>query len=549
MALKGKFLYIGDDGTFEEGMDGGLFITDVETQSPSNVIEKSWKSNTIPSNHVIDSITMDTQLLKVTVEWDGTAEDWNGTVSVNGQQIPFANISRLGSNARRFTGWINVDCTGLTEITAEHSSGASHVVPTNMQGNGPVISSVVFTGGYPGSQTEVKNGDAFQLLITFDTNESTPTSVEVYNFGACKNATVDITAQINNWPTTNQATIPVTIDYNGNTATALPARVSAANDFGTEGPTADTDDGGAVDGVNTVLVCDRVPSISFGSKTYPASQEALKDSETCSVVFNYNYTDSVVFSSPNSQLSITDPGVLAPSKTVTRINGDYNISSNNLRAVATRNANATTTTINTVVQIAHVDPVITVSTPATRLRSGGADGTAQQNHTITLSSNQRLRSIPTLSAPEGTFSAGFSGSVPGTSFTNTLGVNDSDGKGTFSWGSLVAENLAGKIQNVIANGAQYTLGGFVSRLMYFAPNADEVTMGVQVSDTSKLEALDKDEIAMTYYNNFDDQVRAYTICEPSNTLNPNGNIIHWNDAAQVAANTTGLSRIRIEEVV
>ena len=141
----------------------------------------------------------------------------------------------------------------------------------------------------------------------------------------------------------------------------------------------------------------------------------------------------------------------------------------------------------------------------------------------------------------------FSGSTPGSTFTASLAVHDNDTKGTYQWQSLSAQNLAGKITNIITGNDEYILGGFVERDMYFDPQANEKVMGVYVSDVNKLVAVDKDLIAMTFYGDLNDHVRGYSITGPSGVINNNGNILYWNDVMEVENNTTGLSFIRIRE--
>jgi len=143
----------------------------------------------------------------------------------------------------------------------------------------------------------------------------------------------------------------------------------------------------------------------------------------------------------------------------------------------------------------------------------------------------------------------FSGGVPGTSFTASLTVHDNDTKGIYTWQSLSAQNLAGKISNIITGNDEYTLGGFVERDMYFDPQANEVVMGTYVSDTAKVVGLDKDLIAMTFYGDLADHVRGYSFTSPSGVINDDGNILYWNDVSEVQNNTTGLSFIRIREDV
>lgn len=545
MAHKARFLYVNDDGDYQEGMSAGVFITDVQPQDGNDVVNPTYEPDTVGQN-VIQSIETDTELLRVTVQWDGTAYHYNGDVSINGTPIPMGNVSQI-DNTRRFEGFLDIDLGGEVEIIALHDDGAYGKADVTLQGVGPVITDIQFVGGYPGSQTEVKENDTFDLEVHFDPAGSEPSHVEVSNFGACKFGTFDLSGTELVWGTTHQATITVTIDATGTSVQALPARARARNDFGTFGATLDTDHDGTVDGTNRVNCNDQVPQLSFGAITYASGFDALKDSETADVAFSYSECDSILFTSPNNQLSITDDTTLETTKTVTRINGDYNVSVTNLRVVGQRDANDTQTTVNDVVFIAHVLPDITITEPAARLISGGNDGTSMQNHVITISSNQLLRSIPTLSAPVGSLSA-FSGSVPGSTFTATLGVHDNDARGVHTWASLVAVNLAGLTQNIITGDDTYEIGGFVERDIYFSPQSNEETLGVNIGDATKTVCLDKDLQAMTYQaSNLGDVRRGYTFTQPSGVFNANGNILYWNDVQDVENNTTGLSFIRIRE--
>ena len=168
---------------------------------------------------------------------------------------------------------------------------------------------------------------------------------------------------------------------------------------GTWGDYFESNDFGGTNGVHILALNNTRPSVTINSIVYPVGQYALKDTESVTVNVSESNVDSLVWSSPNSQLSITNP-TIAGNKTVSRASGGYNISDNNLRVVSSH-CNATQTTLDTIVWIAHDTPVISISTPAARLRSG----TTAQNHTITISSNQRTQATPTLSASVGTFLA------------------------------------------------------------------------------------------------------------------------------------------------
>lgn len=542
MAFKSRFLFVNDDGDYEEGMSGGVFITNVQPQNGSDVVDITWQSGIVGSS-LVESIETDTEEIIVTVEWDGTAYNWSGGVEVNG--VAVTGISEI-ENSRRFTGTVNIDLNGDLDIIAIHDDGAVHSVPVTLQGVGPEITTVVFINGYPGTQTEVKENDMFDIEVHFEPSGSEPSHVEVYNYGACKSGTFDLSGTELNWGSVHKATITITIDATSTSVQALSGRVRARNSFGTFGADGNTDDGGTSDGTNLVNCNDRHPSVSWGTISYPASQEALKGSETADVAFNYSFTDSVVFNSPNGDLSVYNDTLLESIKTVTRIAGTYNISTSNLRASAHRDANNTDTVASAIVRIADALPTITVNESAVRFQKGGNSGTSAQNHTVTISSNQQLISNPILVAPEGTLGT-FSG---GTSIYNaTITIHDNDTNGVYTWQSLVAINLANQTQNVISGNDTYEIGGFVERDIYFSAQSLEEALGTSVSDTTKLVAVDKDLIDMTFYADLDDHVRGYSITEPTMTYNATGNILFWNDVTDRENNTTGLSFIRIREDV
>ena len=543
MARRAKFLYLNDEGDYEQGMSAGVFITDVQPQNPSDVINITWIADAIHT--VVGSIETDTEQITVSVEWDGTAYHFNGEVHVNGHLV--TNVSQI-ANTRRFEGTVSFDLLGATEIIAEHSDGAYSKADVTLLGGGPEILDVKFVNGYPNTQTEVKENDTFEIEVHFDPAGSEPSHLEVNDFGACVYGLIDLSGTELDWGTVHKSTITGTIKSTSTTAQALPAQVRARNAFGTFGDTLNTNHtGGTVDEYDLVFCNDRTPAISFGNALYASGLDALKDAEIANVEFTWAYLDSIIFTSPNNELLITNTTVAESLKTVQRISGGYNVTQTNLRAVATRNANATQTTANKVVYIAHAYPSISISEPTTRLISGGNDGTSMQNHTITLASNQRLRSIPTLNAPEGNLSS-FGGTVPGTTFFATLGVHDNDDRGVFPWQSLSAENLAGQIQTVINGDDTYEIGGFVSRDIYFSPQANEAVLGTNVSDPIKTVCLDKDLQLMEYRaSDLSDYRRGYSFTDPSNVFNAQGNILFWCDVQDVENNTTGLSSIRIRE--
>jgi hypothetical protein len=539
---KARFLYVDDNGDYTEGMDGGVFITDVQPGG-TGIVQMDYKSGVI-GKQLPELIKSDDSTIIVTVEWDGIAYDWNGEVTVNG--VTVTNGQTISSDSRRFVGTATIPVdANTTEIVAMHNQGTITKVPFSFQGDGPVITNVIFVNGYPGSQTEVKEGDTFDLEITFDPNSSTPVGVEILNYGAMKfKAVNNITPDGN-----NKVVITGTVDSTSNSVQALPARVRAKNDFGTFGDTVDTNTGGGtVNGTNLINCNDLHPTIVFGTITYSSGLDALKNSETATIAMTTSNLDTISYSSPTSELSITNPNTDEATKTVTRQSGNYNVTNDNVQATAIRNANYAQTTASTVVNIANVLPVIVVTENSDRFQHDPAG----KDYTVTVTSNQLLRTMVSLTAPEGSLGS-FSGSVPGTVFTATITIDDDDTNGTYNWSSLSAENLSGLTQTTIDTSGShddtYVIGGFTERDIYFDPQAIQMPLGTYVSNTGKLHAVDKDLITMTFYTDLNDHVRGFSIVDSNGNYDATGNYLYWNDVAERESNTTGDSFIRIREEV
>lgn len=223
--------------------------------------------------------------------------------------------------------------------------------------------------------------------------------------------------------------------------------------------------------------------MSIDSITYPASQGALKNTEQATIATTLANYDTLNVSSPNGDLTVIDYS------TVQRLAGNYNVGTNNLQYEAIRTANGATTTVLDIVNIANVSAVINVSSPA-RLRSGGNNGTAAQDHTITITSNQQLYEAPSMATGSGSAGTWQGAWVGGPLvWTRALQVHDNDDKGSKSWGTLVATNLAGMVTSVISTSSTYILGGFVARDVSFqAFQTVSDVVNVAVLDYTKVEA-------------------------------------------------------------
>ena len=211
----------------------------------------------------------------------------------------------------------------------------------------------------------------------------------------------------------------------------------------------------------------------------------VPSTEPTSVVRNHAPLDrdweTIQYSTPLSELSLSNPTTFEATKIVTRIAGTYNVTNDNLQISANRSANDATTAVSAIIQIADADPVIAVTEPAARLISSPA-GT---DHEITISSDQIVGSVSLApAASTGTFQGSWVTGDGGETWTRDLRVVDTDIKGVHNWGALSVTNLAGKVVTTITGDDTYTLGGFSERDIFFAAFANESPLGVNVSNVS-----------------------------------------------------------------
>ena len=457
------------------GGSGWVYIADIDGQGGAPITDKDWQD---PAQTILQECTVTSLDITVTVRasyplvvLDGVEYDL--TQSGDGGHYQDA-IDITISGAKTLV---------VTVKDANGIAGASDSTIVNFDAP-PSITALSFSGAYPGAQTELKEDDNFNITLTSDKLFD---QVEVIDSEAGKSKVIGV-------GDTTSTTVAIDIADRGNTAVPRPARVRVRDaSSGAWSATRDTNFlGGTVNGVDLVLCNDLRPTVIIGAPTYPGAQLALKGSETATVPVTVSNADTADYDSPNSQLSIVNPNetpAFDTIKTVQRIAGGYNISTNNLRCAANRVANDATTTTQRVVQIADEAAQVSIVLPAARLRSGGNDGTSVQNHIITISSNQPLLSTPSMDEDVGggTFTGSWAGS--GDTYTRTLQVHDDDIKGTYNWQNLLATNLAGVVTTAITSGGSYVLGGFVARNLTFASFATTTLANVEVVDFTKLTAV------------------------------------------------------------
>lgn len=379
------------------------------------------------------------------------------------------------------------------EITAKNALGTEGETFTSSGTtvevlSGPVIVSTS-VGAYPTTdgtqQSELKNGDSIPVTFTFDTSNVNSVTFSGNNNTASGDQTVSSVSLSNKSATVNMS-ISGTDVSNNSGGQDLPFQ-AAARHLATN-----SQNGPVFSSGNTkVKVNNQTPTIATASITYPAGQQALKDSEQATVnmtVTNQGSTPNYTYSDPlGSELNITQVSTYQADKSVSRKGGGYNISNANFKLLVKRRENGSQSSKTAIVNIANTAPTLSIaSNGGARMRSGGNNNTSQQNYNIVISTGgQRLLQAPTLGAPHGTLGA-FDYSTTATTFTASMGVHDNDSKGDHNYSSINAVNLAGKTVTSISSGDEYTFGGFVSRTIDLSAQTNEVSINVLHVDYSKV---------------------------------------------------------------
>lgn len=512
---------------------GWIRIVDVTVALPDTVSNKVYED--APANTIIQSATVSTNAFNVVLEASWPSVEVNSTPAT----LPLVGTIYRGSVSVTLLADGDVTC----EVKSPDAGGPGSIDTVAIGIDAPpALTSLSFTGGYPGSQTELKAGDTFDVAWVAD---KLTDALQLTDSGAGNGALITFAPALS-------GTVTVTIPDRGTTAQQL-SLIAQARDSVTAalGGTRDTNaGGGGVDGTDVVTLNNLFPAVSIGSATYPGGQGALKGAESATVVVTTSDLDTILFDSPTSELTVTNPTTIETPKTVTRAAGSYNVSVNNFRATANRAANDATTIDQSVVNIANVAATVTVSEATARVRSGPAPG---NDTTITIASDQQLLSAPSLepAVSRGTFQGSWVGG-PST-YTRDLRVPDSENPGDGSsntWINLSATNLAGIVTTTITGDNTYVVGGFTARTINYAAFTANSTETVPVTDESKLTAgliSNGNQSVFQPFGTADTtDVGKEGWVAPTAASGPAVNIrmLH---SPSVAANTSGLTLADIEE--
>ena len=535
--LKTKIQHVEDSA-----VSGAVFITNIAPQAAgANVGEKVMSAD----GFTLESCSSTSPLVIVSVTAITGHTNYRPNIRIGGVLVPLV----AKADAPLWTGTLAItlpaaDKDGVSIVEATHDDGAISRVAVTTD-TAPVLSEAIFTGDYPVGQTELKAGDKFSIKFTSDVNV---VGYEIDDTGA-------FAATSGAFPAGKVINVAdVVIANRGVVSTAFGFRIRVKKASGSWSAWYDSKTVGGVDKVNTVKLNNVMPVVTFGTKVYPGAQTALKTADQATVNHTVTNYDTITYTS--DELTITAPTVFEAAKKATYKSGTYNVSVENFKIVAKRAANGATVTAETVVNIASVAPVISMTVPAARLRSGGRNGTTVQKHVITVTSTQALAAAPSMNAPEGAWeTAAWVANTAKTVWTRALEVHDDNAKGTFVFNTLQAAGLSGLIQSDFTGPSGYTLGGFVFRKLTMAawPNR-EAAIGTQVVDVAKLRATNLGKgttgsLNTAFQANLVNTLDKFTITGPTGVLNPTGNLWYNLDAPNASSNTSGSLSIEVEEVI
>ncbi|MCW6598776.1 hypothetical protein [Yersinia ruckeri] len=340
---------------------------------------------------------------------------------------------------------------------------------------------------------------------------------------------------------------------------------------------------GDVQNFNWVQVDNVYPTIEILSTTYPEGQQALKGSEKAVISYKAENIEKVVFTTPDDQVStdklemtFDQPDNQTFSKDVTRIGGEYNVTTKNFMAKAMKVSNGSSATVGQVVNIADKasEVVLTVKKSVTgsdgkvtwedsvdnRIQSSPADQALWVFFRFDLDADQKLLAAPAihLNGP-GVLKAG-STAKDANHFEYQVRAEDAEARATGVVELTTSANLAGvpcifKVDDVSKKALNaYALAGFVKRTLKVAawPNR-HVAIGVDVLDPANLQCSNLSKggsgsLNFQYQQNVKNMENGFTLTDGNDVFNVAGGYWFNCDQANALSNTTGEMLIELEEI-
>jgi hypothetical protein len=288
----------------------GIFITNITSDGITNKTTDSTQVQVGTSIPVLSAVVDDPNL-HLTVEWEGTSDEWTGYPTISGHDVTKQDTTATGSSSRRYRATKTIDFTDYKGNTIDIPvvfKGTTSIIQVEIAGEGPVAQSIVCDQVYPDGQDHFKAGDELTLTITFDSTDVQSVTLNTGNNLATQTET--FTSFESSTIINGKRVIVIKTDlhsgaFSTNVLKDLDVKVTAANSLGTTG--AEYTEPAIVPGMLGPVITD----ITFDADPYPGDQTELKTGDSINVHFTFdtNKVNRVQFNNSenttgNSQKSI-----------------------------------------------------------------------------------------------------------------------------------------------------------------------------------------------------------------------------------------------------
>lgn len=489
-----------------------IFITDVTPVAEGVVVDKQYVAGTVPQDSVVTECLANNTEVRIHFMAEAGI-NYSPTVDIDG--MPPTQILQDSDDTRLYVGYFDVSLVTDTEITISSNEGTSATVLVRLATQGPDVLTITNVT-FPGQQSAVKANDLITIEGTVDNEATALTGANAIASHMVVTFDVDDSAGVGAKSFVASASAS---SLSGQQAIMLVA----TNSIGTEGPEFTGP---------TINMDQTYPVITITGVTYPVGQTALKSNESATVNYTVEHGDDLSTAFENGSITLgtsTYSDVVATDLV-------YN-EGQNFEITSTRYNNGAVTRKTTNVRVAAIAPDLNVM-----FQGGGTyqSPMAPTQYNVTVSSDQDLST----------------GSLTGASLTDAAQtLNLLTGKINID---IFTANGQHQITASATNQAgietvevfEYTVRGFVKRTLTFDPASQSAPIGSNVVNAANVRVNYAGTAdLLTYVDNKNDIVDAFTVVNSDGTLNPNGDHLWLNDVAFTGSNTSGTLQVEIEEIL
>lgn len=343
----------------EDTTDFAFFSDAVDN---NGITEKTFYETPNPNTYLSGVTVASASDMRVSFQWDGPVDNYHGSASINGIDIPLENIVELGTDTRRFEGHLdNLNLAGETQISGL-ANGRSVILPLQELGAGPIPTNILIDSidnaiAKPGEllgETHLKEGDAINIYVEFDRDDIQ--AIKVHDYGLAKE--IDYTNYtLEDLTGVYRATIPVQVS---NREGSLSVAVQAVNTFGSTGVLKESSDFAHTSGARDLQQA--YPNIlSTDPTSYNGRTDGLREGELTTFSNNIsnwvNGIDTVSYTSLSEYISINNSGEYETIKTVNYETGIYS-NADNIEIYAVKKSNGATDTDRAKIKVANGPQIV-----------------------------------------------------------------------------------------------------------------------------------------------------------------------------------------------